>query len=560
MSGAPRRIKVLLIEDSPGDAGLVREFLLENPSDGFRVRWVADLAKARVAAAETPADQGFDVILTDLSLPDSRGLATVRAVAELFPELPIIVLTGLDDSQIGLQALKEGCQDYLVKGSGDPETLRRTIRYAIERKAIEQSLKESVAMFRALVEASPDAIMLVTAEAGIVLANPPARALFAADGGTLEGRQPADIFAEAGPVFRTRLEAVLSGRENDTTPLPWRFPATDDGAGRRYLETIFIPITLEGVAAVELVSRDVTARHEVEREQRLAAMLFQGTAEAMMITDRDNRIVAVNKAFETITGYAAAEIIGHTPGLLASGRHDAAFYQAMWEALHSEGHWHGEVWNRRKDGQIYVQRVTISLLKDDSGAPMNYVGVFSDITDEKMEEDRLRHRASHDPLTGLPNRMLLQDRLEQNLAVARRQQGGLALLYIDLDGFKPVNDTFGHLAGDQLLQGVAQRFQACVRESDTVARLGGDEFVILLTGLAVESGEASAQVAEKILEVLETPFDLGGARSAQVGASIGIALYPQDAATAQELMADADTAMYAAKRAGRRCYRFHHSG
>lgn len=554
MSGAPRRIKVLLIEDNPGDAGLVREFLLENPSDGFRVRWVADLGKARLAAAETPADQGFDVVLTDLSLPDSRGLATVRAVAGMFPELPVIVLTGLDDSQIGLQALKEGCQDYLVKGSGDPETLRRTIRYAIERKAIEQSLKESIAMFRALVEASPDAIMLVTAEAGIVLANPPARLLFALDGMPLEGRQPVDVFAEAGPVFRTRLEAVLSGRENDTTPLPWRL-ALEDGS-RRYLETIFIPITLEGVAAVELVSRDVTARHEVEREQRLAAMLFQGTAEAMMITDRDNRIVAVNKAFETITGYSAADILGQTPGLLASGRHDAAFYAAMWEALHNEGHWHGEVWNRRKDGQIYVQRVTISLLKDESGMPMNYVGVFSDITDEKMEEDRLRHRASHDPLTGLPNRMLLQDRLEQNLAVARRQQGGLALLYIDLDGFKPVNDTLGHLAGDQLLQGVAQRFQACVRESDTVARLGGDEFVILLTGLAVESGETSAQIAGKILETLEEPFDLKGC-PARVGASIGIALYPQDAATAQELMADADAAMYAAKRAGRRCYRFH---
>jgi diguanylate cyclase (GGDEF)-like protein len=224
----------------------------------------------------------------------------------------------------------------------------------------------------------------------------------------------------------------------------------------------------------------------------------------------------------------------------------------MHQTLDASGHWRGEIWNRRADGAIYVQRVTISAIHDSAGNTTNYVGVFSDITQEKEASEKLLHIASHDALTGLPNRALLHDRLEQALAKAQRDNGGLALLFIDLDGFIPINDTYGHLIGDLLLQGVSERLRQCVRESDTVARLGGDEFVILSLGTHDHKGAAT--IAQKVIDTLTTPFSLNGVE-AKVGCSIGFSLYPRDGASSETLLSQADQAMYAAKNAGRGCYR-----
>jgi len=281
--------------------------------------------------------------------------------------------------------------------------------------------------------------------------------------------------------------------------------------------------------------------------ERLASAIFKATDEAMLITDERQVILSVNPAFERVTGYSAAEAVGRTPRLLSSGRHDAHFYSEMWRVLLQDGHWHGEIWNRRKNGELYVQRITLSVLRDDAGHVVNYVAVLSDITSSKREVDRIRHLIYHDSLTRLPNRILLQDRTEQALVQATRGGGQAALLFLDLDGFKGINDWLGHLIGDRVLEIVAGRLCGCVRESDTVARLGGDEFVILLP--SVKSVGDAETLAAKLLGVLSEPIMFGDDK-AEIGVSFGIALSPRDGDSYEALLAAADEAMYRAKREG----------
>ena len=283
------------------------------------------------------------------------------------------------------------------------------------------------------------------------------------------------------------------------------------------------------------------------RRQRLAAKVFESAFEAMFVTGPDQAIESVNPAFTLITGYAAHEVIGKKPSVLASGRHDGGFYQAMHQALATTGHWQGEIWNRRKDGEIYVEWITISVVKDEAGVVTNYIAVFSDITQRKAAEERMRFLAQHDALTGLPNRVLLEDRLLRAIAHAQRNDKKLAVVFLDLVDFKKVNDSVGHHVGDQLLQIVAQKLSVCVRAEDTVARLGGDEFVVLLEGVGAASDVAC--VVTKILDSLSRPAQLEG-REIAVSSSIGISLYPDDGQEADDLIRHADEAMYQAKTRG----------
>ena len=283
------------------------------------------------------------------------------------------------------------------------------------------------------------------------------------------------------------------------------------------------------------------------RRQRLAAKVFESAFEAMFVTGPDQVIESVNPAFTLITGYAAHEVVGKKPSVLASGRHDGGFYEAMHQSLALTGHWQGEIWNRRKNGEIYVEWITISVVKDEAGALTNYIAVFSDITQRKAAEERMRFLAQHDALTGLPNRVLLEDRLLRAIAHAQRNDKKLAVVFLDLVDFKKVNDSVGHHVGDQLLQIVAQKLSVCVRAEDTVARLGGDEFVVLLEGVGA-AGDVAC-VVKKILDSLSRPAQLEG-REIAVSSSIGISLYPDDGQEADDLIRHADEAMYQAKTRG----------
>ena len=299
---------------------------------------------------------------------------------------------------------------------------------------------------------------------------------------------------------------------------------------------------------------DITERKTAEERLQLAAKVVETANEGIMITAADCTIEAVNTAFTRITGYGPDEAVGRKPSFLKSGRHDAEFYREMWRSLQESGQWQGEVWNRRKTGELYVEWLSIASVRDAQGAVSHYLGVFTDITARKEDEEQVWRQANFDALTGLPNRSLFLDRLSQAVKASRRDRSRFALLFIDLDGFKAVNDTYGHATGDLLLQEAAARLLLAVRSSDTVARLSGDEFTVILHDVA--NREEIAVVAAKMVVRLAESFELDG-NVANVQASIGIAVFPDDADDAAVLIRLADRAMYTVKGAGKNNFGFH---
>lgn len=318
------------------------------------------------------------------------------------------------------------------------------------------------------------------------------------------------------------------------------------------------PIYAEpGLMGAVITFSDISARKAVEAQLRKLSSAVEHSPAAAVITDAEGRIEYVNPHFVAMTGYESAEVIGKNPRLWQSGNTPLAVYQDMWNTIGAGNIWQGELQNRAKDGSLYWEGVRISPIKDDTGAITHFVAVKEDISARKAEEEAIWRQANFDALTGLPNRKLLADRLAQALTLTQRHGGQLALLYIDLDGFKQVNDTLGHAMGDILLKEAARLMQGCLREQDTLARLGGDEFVVALT--LVDGQQGVETVARKLLQQLEQPFELEG-QQGLISASIGIAFYPDDALEADNLIKLADEAMYQAKAAGRATWRFYKKG
>ncbi len=349
------------------------------------------------------------------------------------------------------------------------------------------------------------------------------------------------VIAEREAYFRGATAAYASERRMQCKDGSWKWVlsrgmvVSRDAQGR--------PLRMIGTHS------DISERHAREQELQLSSTVMHTMDEAVTVTNADNVIVSVNAAFSIITGYTADDVIGQTPSLLASGTHDAAFYQAMWLGINSAGGWHGEIRNRRKNGQLYVEWLSIKRVCDAKGVLTHYVAVFSDISERKASEERMHHLAHYDVLTDLPNRVLFGDRLTQAIASAQREGRHLALMFIDLDKFKPVNDELGHPVGDQLLRAAASRLRQCLlRDSDTVARVGGDEFVVMLLDVSTELDALT--VANKIRHAMAQPFELG-AHTVSISCSVGIALFPQHGASEALLLKNADTAMYHAKADGR---------
>ena len=666
--------RILLVEDEESDAHLLRQSLKLSGGSGFELGWVKSLADAKNYLRE----QTPDIVLLDLTLPDSSGLETVQAGRQAAGALPIIVLTGHDDPDFALRTLDAGAQDYLIKGAFRAGDLVRSIRYAISRAKLEQRLYEAEERWRFALEGAGDGVwdwnlqtsevkfsrrlkeMLGYAEDEIkdhldewksrihpddiarVMADMQAyfegrssayqsehRLQYKNDGWkwilhrgmavTRDGAgQPLrmigtytdiDKLKHAEEALR-RNEAFLKqtqqlsqvgGWEYDvsTKHLRWtdetyriyELPGDYDPNDAARVSKLFAPLDMVVVErafkrAVEFgepydlemqligaqgtrkwirttgqaelidgrIARvfgnimDVSKRKQAEELMRLSSTVFNTVDEAILVCDVDNRIITVNPAFTRVTGYLPEEVIGNNPRMLGSGKHGAEFYQELWQQLAMTGSWSGELWNRRKNGELYIEWVSIKQVRDPNGKLTHYVAAFSDITARKAGEESIRHQAQYDALTDLPNRVLLFDRLQRALAQAKRDKTHLALMYIDLDKFKPINDNLGHAIGDQILQGVAGRMLGCVREADTVARIGGDEFVVLLP--IVDSDADAMKVAEKIRNALNQPFEVSG-RSLSISSSTGVALYPEHGSTEDELTGNADVAMYFAKESGR---------
>ncbi len=445
---------------------------------------------------------------------------------------------------------------YLVDGR---KVIQCHIRDITERKLVEQKLLDQQARLNGLVDAAMDAIVSTDENQKIIIFNHGAELMFGYRATDIIGQhldllvpiryreshsKHVDEFGKTGMTTRTMNQPGQSyGLRANGEEFPF--------------EASISRVKVSEILVYTAILRDTTKRKQAETELRIAAAAFE-SQEGMLITDANGVILRVNQAFTESTGYTSEEAVGQTPRLLKSGRHSAAFYRAMWETINRTGTWQGEIWDRRKNGEIYPKWLTITAVKGNGGGVTHYVGSHIDITERKAAEEEVKHLAFYDPLTRLPNRRLLLDRLRQALASSLRSGRKGALLFVDMDNFKTLNDTLGHDIGDMLLQHVAQRLESCVREGDTVARLGGDEFVVMLEDLNPKDIEAAAQteaVGEKILASLNQPYQLA-IHEHRCSPSIGATLFNGYQQTTEELLKQADIAMYQAKKAGRNTLRF----
>jgi diguanylate cyclase (GGDEF)-like protein/PAS domain S-box-containing protein len=417
-----RPIDVLVVEDNPGDSRLIEINLSEQSEVYFRVVVRSDLAGAMEALGE----RAFGAVLLDLFLPDSQGLSTLERLLVIADETPVVVMSGLDDFSVAVQAVQRGAQDYLVKGKGDGELIRRSILHAIERQ-------------------------------------------------------------------RTRRQLLLS------------------------------------------------------------EAAFNNTDTGMLVMDTRGVVSRVNPAYLEVMGYSAGEVEGKSAHFLLSDVHDQEFRDALWGRLKEEGSWEGEIWNRRRDGQIRPEWMRINVVRDGLGQAVGYVVIFSDVTFRRRAEDELIRQATTDSLTGLANRPLFLKLLASGIERNRRYGRQLSLLFVDLDGFKDVNDNQGHEAGDLVLKEVALRLRRAVRVSDEVARLGGDEFTVVLSEIN-QPNDAEA-VAAKVVDALSQPYETEEG-VLFLSASVGVATCPKDGMDPEHLLHAADEAMYKAKRAGKNRFVF----
>jgi diguanylate cyclase (GGDEF)-like protein/PAS domain S-box-containing protein len=450
----------------------------------------------------------------------------------------------------------------IFKGEGSARRIVRTVGAVMditERKRNEITLRESKEhaqaleeRFRLVFENTLDGILVVDPDSGRFLMGNPAMARILACGAAEIPRLGIPDIVEPSNLAYA-LEQFERHKRGDTN-LTLNFPLKRQDGSVVYINVHSTTLRLAGKSYLMGMVRDVTEQIKNEEYLRLAAAVFENSREGVMVTDAHQRILLVNRALCELKGYTQDELIGQRSDMLQSGRHGREFYVAMWDSIRNTGQWQGEIWNRHRSGSLTPVLLSISAIRDSAGKPTHYVGITTDISMQKMTEARLEFMAHHDSLTELPNRLLMRSRLEHSVEVARRENRRLALLMLDLDQFKDVNDSFGHLAGDELLQHVSKRLIGQLRGADTVARLGGDEFAVLLDNPTQQ--EDALRLANNIINLLSVPWHLANSIEVRIGVSVGISLFPEHGQNADILLQKADAALYRAKSEGRGCARF----
>jgi diguanylate cyclase (GGDEF)-like protein/PAS domain S-box-containing protein len=442
----------------------------------------------------------------------------------------------------------------LYDGDGKRVGAIESVRDITESKRAQNEIARAYGESRAITQAVRDTLYMIDLEGHLLWWNKHMEEVTGLAPGELSGRLYLDFFVEedVAKVAASLREAMATG----FAELEARIK-TIAGIVPYHYHGVLVRDDLGKVIGIAGVGRDISEQVRSREKLRLSATVLESTREGVMVTDANGILVAVNHAFTEITGYSESEALGRHPRMLQSGRQERDFYQAMWASIGETGHWQGEIWNRDRRGKIYPEWLTISAVRNAEGETVNYVGVFSDISHIKQSEAKLERLAHYDPLTDLPNRLLLTSRLRHAIDKAERGKTELAVLFLDLDNFKHVNDSLGHPAGDELLRVIAKRLQTRIREGDTLARLGGDEFVVVLETL--RRSDEAAMVAQSVIQLMEEPFMLPGGHEIYIGVSVGISLYPDNGQDATQLIRNADTAMYLAKSQGRNTYRFYTS-
>ena len=547
---------ILIVDDSEDDLLLYRRTLKDHI--GYTLHTALNGEEGLASAqAINPS-----LIIIDYKLPDMDGIEFMTRLTENSSiAVPVIMLTGEGSEPVAVEAMKMGASDYVVKDTsgGFLRLLPSVIKHVLDSHAEKIAIRRLKSLHQTILQTVADGVIGVDNGGSILFANHSAeRQLLAAPNGLI-GRDITQLLWPDGtqtdwsnhPLATTQKNLTFVSRDTDTL-------CRENG---EFFPISYTASSLEiedaAFAGWVLAFQDISARKLAEAELHISSVAFESN-EGMLITDANAVILRVNQAFTETTGYTAEEAVGQTPRLLNSGRHNSDFFREMWETIHRTGTWQGEIWDRRKNGEIYPKWLTISAVKNKDGIVTNYVGSHVDITERKQAEDKIKQLAYYDYLTRLPNRRLLKDRLQQAFASSARSGKGGALLFVDLDNFKSLNDTLGHEMGDLLLQQVAQRLESCVREGDTVARLGGDEFVILLEGLSENTFDAAEQtkvLGNKILDALTTPYQLA-TYEYHCTPSIGVTLFIDHMEGVKDLLKQADIAMYQAKKAGRNTLRF----
>ncbi|ADH84995.1 response regulator receiver modulated diguanylate cyclase/phosphodiesterase with PAS/PAC sensor(s) [Desulfurivibrio alkaliphilus AHT 2] len=557
--------RILYLEDNPMDVDLTRRTLARLQPD-CRLQVAGTVAEALELLA--PAEPPYDVVLLDLRLPDGSGLEVLSAIRARKLPLAVVVLTGSGSRDAAIAALQAGADNYLVKQDDYLERLPSTLEFALEHfrqqgsgwsRALrvlyaEHKTADAELVQEHLAEHAPHVSLERFSDGAALLARLSGQqGVVAGDVLLLDFDLPdidaLEVVKRLREEIRLDVPVVLIGNQGSEHEVAEAMGlGVADYLIKQSGYLYGLPNTLEQVARLAQLQREQAALRASEQRHRLLAAALDASRDGMVITDLKGKIVAINPAFTTITGYCQDEALGKNPRILQSGRHDRAFYQAMWASLKKNGHWQGEVWNRRKNGEIYPELLSISTVYDDGGQPAYYVGVKTDLTSLRRSEEQLQYLAHHDPLTGLPNRLLLEARLEHGLERARREGGKLAVMVINLDRFRTINDSLGYAAGDRLLEEISQRLRDCVRAEDTLARLAGDEFALVLE--MIHDYREAEIMGRRLQQALDEPFTLPDEYEAFMHLSIGISVYPQDGDTVDILLRGADIAVGLAKEGG----------
>ena len=555
------RQTILAIDDTPANLRTLGEALASD----YDIQFATSGAQGLALAEKSPPD----LILLDVMMPEMDGYEVCRRLkaSDRLGQVPVVFLTALSASEAEEDGLELGAADYLTKPINvaiarlrvrnllEHEALRKRVEAqrdelgekVAELERMRDILAQEGARRRAFFEQTRDGVAQLREDGSLFEWNPAFAAMLGYADAELEGLTIRDWDTDVD------CQAALEAARVKANPYASQETRLRRKDGTTFEVEIGIsPIAWMGKAYYFCLYRDITVRKQAEVTQRLAATVFSHAKEGILITDPNGLIIEVNRTFSEVSGFGRDEVLGRKPSLLKSGRQSEAFYADMWNNLKASGYWSGEIWNRRKNGEIFPEILTISAVRDAQGNTQQYVALFTDITEIKEREHRLQFLAQTDPLTKLANRSLLFDRLRQSMVLATRQGIRIAVCYLDVDGFKPVNDTHGHEVGDHLLKEIAGRLKLALRESDTLARIGGDEFVAVLFDSGSE--ENALETVKRLGNALSRPYLIEGIEI-RVSASIGMTIYPQAVAVdVDQLLNQADQAMYRAKSAGKNRY------